>query len=185
MVGQVYDIDGLVRAVGKGVKPEYLFFWGHRGSAETPGKHVLSQWFPAQFELDGQRYATAEHFMMAEKARLFGAADILAQVLATDDPKEAKALGRKIKADDWSRWDAASFDAVVRGNVAKFTQNAAMGAWLTSTAPKVLVEASPSDAMWGIGLAAADARAGDPAQWLGKNRLGFALMKVRDHLAPG
>lgn len=183
MIGKIQDRVSLVRAVANGVTPEFLFFWGHRGSAESPGKHVLSQWFPAGFTIGGERYATAEHYMMAEKARVFGTTDILAQVLASDDPKEAKALGRKIRADDWSRWDAVSFDAVVQGNIAKFTQNAGMGDWLTSTAPKVLVEASPSDALWGIGLAASDARASDPGAWLGENRLGFALMRVRAELA--
>lgn len=57
---------------------------------------MFSQWYPAPFELDGERYATAEHYMMAEKARLFGADDIRCQILQAGSPAQAKALGRKI-----------------------------------------------------------------------------------------
>jgi hypothetical protein len=174
--------DSLIASIASGARYDYLFFWGHTGKKDAPGKYVLSQWWPAEFKIGKHTYATAEHWMMAEKARLFGDTEIERQVLATSSPKEAKALGRKVKGDDWSRWDAIKFDTVVRGNVAKFTQNAALGEWLVSTHPQVIVEASPADAIWGIGLAADDARTGDPSLWRGENLLGFALMKVRANL---
>jgi len=50
-------------------------------------------------------------------------------------------------------------------------------------AQRVLVEASPLDRVWGIGLAADDPRAADPAGWRGLNLLGFALMEARDLLS--
>ena len=69
-----------------------------------------------------------------------------------------------------------------RGNLAKFSQNPELGDWLIGTSPAVLVEASPVDTIWGIGLAADDKRASDPAKWRGLNLLGFVLMKARDQL---
>jgi len=56
-------------------------------------------------------------------------------------------------------------------------------AYLLATAGRVLVEASPADRVWGIGLAADDRRAGQPSQWRGLNLLGFALMEARERLA--
>ena len=72
---------------------------------------------------------------------------------------------------------------MVRGNAAKFGQHAAFRAFLLDTHDRVLVEASPVDAIWGIGLAQEDARALNPVAWRGLNLLGFALMEVRAHLA--
>lgn len=121
--------------------------------------------------------------MMAEKARLFGDQAILHQVLSAKTPNDAKALGRRVAGYDDARWTRRRFDAVVQGNLAKFSQSGPLRAFLRGTGTAVLVEASPVDAIWGIGLAADDPRASDPAQWQGLNLLGFALMAVRDHLA--
>lgn len=71
---------------------------------------------------------------------------------------------------------------VVRGDVEKFRQNAALAEFLTTTADKVLVEASPYDASWGSGRAEEGARSLDPLRWPGLNLLGFALMEVREQL---
>ena len=46
------------------------------------GKHVLSQWFEAPFTIEGVTYPTAEHWMMAEKARLFGDGEALGRILS-------------------------------------------------------------------------------------------------------
>jgi predicted NAD-dependent protein-ADP-ribosyltransferase YbiA (DUF1768 family) len=43
----------------------------------------------------------------------------------------------------------------------------------------VLVEASPRDRVWGIGISAGHEHATDPARWRGLNLLGFALMEAR------
>ena len=121
--------------------------------------------------------------MMAEKARLFGDEATLAKVLAAPTPNDAKSLGRRVTGYDDARWAARRFDAVVEGNRAKFAQAGRLRGFLLGTGAAVLVEASPVDAVWGIGLAADDPRAGDPRQWQGLNLLGFALMVVRDRLA--
>jgi ribA/ribD-fused uncharacterized protein len=128
------------------------------------------------------KYATAEHWMMAEKARLFRDERALAQVLTAATPADAKAVGRSVVNYDDEAWAAARSLAVVRGNVAKFGQNAALGAFLDATAERVLVEASPRDTIWGIGLGATNPKSKTPSSWRGKNLLGFALMEARAQL---
>jgi ribA/ribD-fused uncharacterized protein len=179
VVRDILDLAALRAAVAGGWQPEYLFFWGHRARTQAPGKHALSQWWPAPFVVDGERYASAEHYMMAEKARLFGDAETRARIIAAAEPGKAKALGRAVRGFDAATWEREGFAIVVRGNLAKFEQNAALGGWLRATGDAVLVEASPVDAIWGIGLAADDPRAHDPLEWPGRNLLGFALMQVR------
>jgi ribA/ribD-fused uncharacterized protein len=174
-----FDLESLKGAVRAGWRPEYLFFWGHTPKGAGPGKHVLSQWWPAAFAIDNQAYATAEHFMMAQKAKLFGDEETRAEILSARDPAEAKSLGRRVRGFDEQLWTAHRFQIAVRGNVAKFEQNAELKDWLLGTGSHVLVEASPVDRVWGIGLAVDDKRALDPETWRGLNLLGFALMKAR------
>ncbi|UFZ05192.1 NADAR family protein [Bradyrhizobium ontarionense] len=175
----IEDVEALKQAIASGRTPAFLLFWGHTAKTDEIGKHVLSQWWPAAFSLDGRTYATAEHYMMAHKAELFGDQETRDAILAAPGPSQAKTLGRAVRGFDDDRWIAHRFDVAVRGNVAKFGQNPELAAWLRSTGDAVLVEASPVDRIWGIGLAADDARAREPARWRGLNLLGFALMKVR------
>jgi hypothetical protein len=141
-----------------------------------------SQWHPSDFTVDGVRYSCAEQFMMAEKARLFGDRATLKKILLADHPREHKALGREVTPFDEARWTNACREIVYRGNVAKFTQNDDLRALLLATGDKTLVEASPTDRIWGIGLAADDPRAMTRSAWRGKNWLGEALMRVRAEL---
>lgn len=178
------SIEDLRHALEAGATPKYVLFWGHQPNADgSIGKGCFSQWFEASFEVDGQTYLTAEHFMMAEKARLFGDVETRASILAARTPAEAKKLGRGVKGFDDARWEQARFDIVVRANEGKFSQNRALQDYLLTTGDRVLVEASPVDRIWGIGLAANDERALDPRAWCGLNLLGFALMEVRARLA--
>jgi ribA/ribD-fused uncharacterized protein len=175
--------ERLIAAVHAGLAPRYLFFWGHRTAQDGAiTKSCFSQWFEAAFVVDGTTYATAEHFMMAEKARLFADEASRQQVLAAKTPAEAKKRGRGIQGFREDAWLDARFGIVVAANRAKFGQNEALGRFLLQTGTQVLVEASPVDAIWGIGLAADDPLAVQPAQWPGLNLLGFALMAVREAL---
>lgn len=177
------DLEALRVRHATGERFDFLCFWGHRGRADgAPSKACFSQWFPAPFEVDGVRYATAEHWMMAEKARLFADEAALAKVFAKDDPAAAKAAGRTVRGFDEAIWQRHRFGIVVAGNLAKFGQHPALAAFLAGTGDRVLVEASPVDAVWGIGLAADDPGAHDPDRWRGANLLGFALMDVRARL---
>ncbi|WP_280385971.1 NADAR family protein [Nocardia wallacei] len=146
------------------------------------GAGCLSQWWPAPFVICGTEYATAEHWMMASKARLMGDHDTAERILTCGSPSEAKQIGRRVRPFDQRRWDAIRFDLVVCGNLAKFTQHADLGEYLLGTGKQILVEASPWDRVWGIGLAADDPRVREPDHWRGSNLLGFALMEVRTRI---
>ncbi|MCQ4043582.1 NADAR family protein [Streptantibioticus rubrisoli] len=177
------DREALAALVAAGARPKYLMFWGHRPRRDgSVGPGCLSQWWPAEFTVDGVRYPTAEHWMMAGKARLFGDERTAAKVLAAGHPNEAKALGRQVPGFDEELWARHRWELVVQGNVAKFGQHPGLRDFLLGTGSRVLVEASPLDRVWGIGLAADDERAADPARWRGLNLLGFALMEARARL---
>ncbi|MFB9722608.1 NADAR family protein [Planobispora longispora] len=177
------DVEAVVAAVERGERVKFLMFWGHRPPRSGGvGAGCLSQWWPADFAVDGVTYRTAEHFMMAGKARLFGDGETAAAIVAAGHPKQAKDLGRRVRGFDEEAWAAARYGIVVRGNLAKFGQHAELEEFLLGTGERVLVEASPVDRVWGIGLAADDERAGRPQLWRGPNLLGFALMEVRQAL---
>lgn len=163
---------------------KFLFFWGHRPERDGGiGKGCLSQWWPCTFTADGQEFSSAEHYMMWRKALLFGDREVAARVLTARTPAEAKVLGRKVSGFDDALWSSARLGIVVEGNLAKFGQDPALRSYLLGTGSRVLVEASPLDRVWGIGLAADDPRALDPSSWLGLNLLGEALMEVRSRLS--
>lgn len=177
------DLESLRTEVSRGASFRYLLFYGHKPKdANRIDESCLSQWYPARFEVSGTGYPTAEHWMMAEKARLFGDAEILGKIIEASGPAEAKKLGRKVRNYDDRAWADQRFKSVVEGNVAKFAQNPDLKSFLLSTGSSVLVEASPHDRIWGIGMRKSDDGARNPLVWKGKNLLGFALMEVRDGL---
>lgn len=178
------DRQQLAAAIAVGESPQWLLFWGHRAVSDAPvSSACLSQWWHAPFEVGGVRYRTAEHYMMAGKARLFGDREAQLRILGTQHPAQAKALGRSVRGFSERQWSAHRVELVIAGNLAKFSQHPQLRAYLLSTGNSVLVEASPYDRIWGIGLRASDARALDPLRWPGLNLLGFALMQVRATLA--
>ena len=167
----------------KGFRPKYLFFWLHQPyESGQIGKECLSQWWSSSFTVEGVVYHTAEHYMMAEKARLFGDNLTREKILSASHPNVVKKLGRDVKDFDEEIWFQHRFDIVVRGNAAKFGQNDALKSFLLNTKGCMLVEASPFDRVWGIGLAGDDPNAENPEKWKGLNLLGFALMEVRTQL---
>lgn len=117
--------------------------------------------------------------MMAQKAYIFMDNQSLYKIMDTDNPREQKRLGRQVKNFDAKDWDAKSKLVVERGNIAKFAQNYNLSEALRNTKGTTLVEASPYDKIWGIGLTSNDPRALNRATWLGENRLGFILTNVR------
>jgi ribA/ribD-fused uncharacterized protein len=151
---------------------QFAFFYGG----------ALSQWAPSPFTLDGVEYSTAEQYMMAMKADYFNDQDAKAKIMATDSPSEQKSLGRMVKNFNAEAWNAVSRGFVYKANIAKFTQNDWCMKELERTGDLEIVEASPYDRIWGIGLGAHDKRSLDKTQWLGTNWLGETLMKVRKDL---
>ncbi|MEU8384271.1 NADAR family protein [Streptosporangium sp. NPDC048865] len=172
-----------VAAERDGERLRYLFFWGHRPPRDGGvGAGCLSQWWEVTFTTEGHAFRSAEHYMMAHKAWLFGDGETADRILAAGHPGEAKRLGREVRGFDGAVWDEHRYEIVVRGNIAKFGEHPELREFLLGTRSRVLVEASPVDRIWGIGLTADDERAASPATWRGLNLLGFALMDARDAL---
>lgn len=178
-----YNLPQLKEDYDSGKKLKFLFFWGHQPhpSGEVTSS-CFSQWWVAPFSVDGHLYPNAEHWMMAEKARLFQDEEMLKNILQAQSPAQAKKFGRQVSNFDQAIWEDKRSEIVVQGNLHKFNQHPNLKSFLLNTKKRVLVEASPRDTIWGIGLSAKNERASVPAQWRGKNLLGFALMEVRDLL---
>jgi ribA/ribD-fused uncharacterized protein len=132
--------------------------------------------------VDGVRYNCAEQYMMAQKALLFGDAARHKAIMASSSPGDQKALGKLVKGFNKAKWEAVARDVVMRGSLAKFTSTAELYADLMDTEGLVLVEASPTDPIWGIGLDEYDPDCADPEKWKGTNWLGQVLTDLREHL---
>jgi len=143
----------------------------------------FSQWYPSPGDEDGIEYNCAEQYMMAEKALLFGDLKACERIMRAVSPKEQKAIGRTVRGFQESIWNHHCKDIVFQGNLAKFSAHEDLRQLLLATAPSTLVEASPYDCVWGIGLSAGDPRALSRVTWRGKNWLGEVLTAVRDRLA--
>lgn len=174
-----YSHEKLIEKYNAGGPIEYLFFW--KPNENVIDKSCLSQWQSSVFYAEIDTYCCVEQYMMAEKARLFDY-NIRKLIMKLTNPKGIKKLGRKIKNFKQDVWDREKYSIVVHANYYKFTQNNEMRNFLFSTGDKVLVEASPSDTVWGIGLSENDKKAQNPNFWRGQNLLGIALMDVRDDL---
>ena len=177
----------LIEQIEKGREFEYIYFWGHTPKQKgVADKSCLSQWFPAKFKdaFTGRDYATAEHAMMYRKAMMFGDYECAEKILDSTCPREAKKLGRQVKGFIPHIWDNLKYLIVETNNIARFKQNPDLLKFLLSTGDKVLVEASPYDKIWGIGMGIEDARKSTPMEWRGENLLGFALMGARFWLTP-
>lgn len=174
------DLKTLQDAARSGKRFKYVFFWGHRPKrAGVVDSACFSNWFTAPFTVEGIRYPTAEHYMMAGKARLFGDNEARERILKSPSPGAAKRFGREVRNFDEGTWVTERSRIVEEGVLAKFAQYEELRAFLAATKKRVLVEASPKDRIWGIGLGADDERATHPIQWNGLNLLGFALMRAR------
>ena len=178
-----YSKSNLIKRICKGEALEYLFFWGHQPSSD--GKvtaSCLCQWWQCEFTDGDLQYVSAEQFMMAAKARCFHDEFMLHKILAEKNPAVIKKLGRQVRNFSPVLWDEKKRAVVIEGNFLKFSQNLALRDFLLATGDTILVEASPYDCIWGIGLRKDDPDSRAPEKWHGENLLGFALMEVRDLL---
>jgi ribA/ribD-fused uncharacterized protein len=173
------NINELKTLYSSGEELSFLYFWGKYNDGR---RNYFSQWYPISFEVDGVKYKTAEHFMMIQKALLFKDSKTRDLMMNASGPQEVKKLGRSVINFDPVIWDQNKEDIVYRGNSAKFSQNKDFKEYILSTGDSILVEASPYDTIWGIGLPESDIRVHNPNEWHGLNLLGFTLMKVRDSL---
>lgn len=179
----IYSIKELLAEYQKGQRYKYIFFWGNQPSADgSITESCLSQWWIQDFTVNGTKYCCAEQYMMAEKARLFNDQEMWGYIMQAQSPKDMKAYGRLVKNFDKEIWDDNCYDIVKNGNRAKFSQNPELLEYLLWTGKRILVEASPRDRVWGIGMGKNNPDAENPLKWHGKNLLGFALTEVRDEL---
>ena len=151
------------------IKNGYQLFW--RG--------YLSNWYPSPFVLESVSYSCMEQFMMAEKARIFKDTATWTKIMNTSIPKEQKDLGRQVSNYNEEVWSNCRFDIVSKGIVQKFKQNQELLEMFLDTGNNILVEASPYDTVWGIGMSVNDDGAFEPSKWKGQNLLGKALMAAR------
>lgn len=143
---------------------------------------VFSQWYASPMVIDGVEYGCAEQYMMAQKALLFGDLVRHAAIMATSSPSQQKAIGRQVRGFDKRLWEVVARDIVMRASLHKFTSDPRLRAKLLVTEGTTLVEASPTDVIWGVGLDEDDPRVHDRSQWRGTNWLGQALTDLREAL---
>jgi len=145
----------------------------------------LSNWYPSRFFVDGITFSSMEQYMMYQKAVYFHDVNVAAQILATDDVAQIKALGRLVKDYNDNHWNGVRQIIVYNGLYAKFSQNQDLKAQLLATGDSLLAECAVKDRIWGIGLSMHDPDRLDRSKWNGQNLLGYALMMVREKLYKG
>lgn len=127
----------------------------------------------------GINYVNAEKFMMMGKAALFGDNHIFRLMNNTDFPKEHKSLGRHVNNFNDDTWDTYCCDIVTIANYLKFSQNEELRNLLINTGNAILIEGSPLDKIWGVGLRFDHPDIQNADRWKGTNYLGQCLMFVR------
>ena len=151
---------------------QYNFFWSG----------PYSQWDPSPFQLGEIKFSCAEQMMMLFKALVFDDLDVAKAVMATDDPQLQKAQGRKVKRFLAPIWDRVNYSVVYIANVEKFSQNPEHLKYILTDGSDMIVEASPEDKIWGIGIGGNHPDIRDESKWQGENRLGKVCMDVRNYL---
>lgn len=155
----------------------YLFFWSKKHD-------FLSNFYPSEFNVGDQHFICSEQYFMKKKQELFDSSNIkLAGLIMNEkDPKKIKKFGRMVKNFDEEIWNQHKYQIMYQGVKAKFTSNPNLRKKLLETKNKILVEASPYDKIWGIGLNESNAKKKLHTEWPGKNLLGKVLMQVRQEL---
>lgn len=154
-------------------EPEFVFFW------DGP----YSQWAYSPFHYRGHKFETAEHYMMFSKAMFFKDHDNALRILKEPDPSEVKKIGREIPNYVEEEWARVRYDVVTIGTILKFSQNPDFYQTMVDDMGKIIVEASPYDRIWGIGLRETDSGIYNIDNWQGDNLLGYAIMRARARLA--
>ena len=122
-------------------------------------------------------YFKAKFFNDDEKAREI--------VQFGSNPKIAKKLGREIKGYDEESWSKEREEAMYKAVFLKFSSDKKLSQQLIKTENKILVEGTPVDLIWGVGIKWDDNRILDEKNWKGNNLLGKVLMRVRKDLQYG
>lgn len=147
----------------------HIYFWGS----------VFSNFAPVLFVIDFVAYTSVEQYFMSRKAAMFGDFETLGKIMKAEHPAEQKKLGREVKGFNGEIWDYWKYKVMIDGTLAKFTSSKHLTDTMLDTHDKVLVEASPTDLIWGVGLHYNDDKILDKDNWRGQNQLGKALMHIR------
>ena len=154
-------------------------FFGHTNTTGKVNQTCFSNFYPAQFVYKGYNFPTSEHALMASKAMVFWDTVRFQMIVKSDTPSSAKQYGRKVEGYTDSIWAACRYQIMTDILIEKFTQNDLMCEYLLSTGEEILVETSPYDKVWGIGMGQENRAWVDQKLWKGQNLLGFALMDTR------
>ncbi len=139
----------------------------------------LGNWYPAKFKLDGLDFNNTEQAFMYLKARFFNDDLSAVNIWKAKNARESKDLGRLVKNYNDKEWSCVRVGFMIYANYLKFSQNSELREWLLNTGNKTLVEASPIDNIWGVGLGEDNNLILNETNWNGQNLLGKALMEVR------
>ena len=158
--------------LGERITDTHIYFWDG----------IFCQWSQYTMVEEDITYYYCEQYMMAKKAKLFNDEKVYDMIMSEEYPSVQKELGRMVSNYNQDVWDKHKFDIVVNANYLKFTQDETLKELLLDTGDKTIVEASPYDTIWGIGLSCDDDKILDESNWQGENLLGKAIMKVRTRL---
>ena len=142
----------------------------------------LSNFHPSKFEIKGKSFSSVEQFYMCRKAEKFGNNAARNRIMSSDNPAEINFLAKQIQNFKQSEWNDVAHSVMSEGIDAKFDQNPKLKALLLNTGDTTLVEASPRDKIWGVGLHMNDPKIFDPNSWTGQNKLDKILMACRERL---
>lgn len=153
---------------------KYEFFW----QTNSP----FSNWYPATYVLDTITFNCSEQGVMYDKAVLFGDHAIAKKILQCNGYQQGlmKNLGRQVSGFNEELWKKHRIPIYKKHCYAKFSQNPHLKIALLNTSGKILVEASPTDKIWGIGLSKSAALITPPNKWKGTNLLGKLLTEIRN-----
>ena len=140
----------------------------------------FSNFYKANIIINSQQFNCNEQYIMYSKAVLFKDDEYAAKILNETNPMNIKSYGRKIRGFDENIWIKNREIIADQCNLAKFTQHKKIRDILLSTDDAIIAEASPTDAIWGIGVNEDIGK--DINKWKGLNILGQSLMRVRDQI---
>lgn len=143
-----------------------------------------SNFYKSSFILNGITFNCSEQAFMYCKAMLFNDQEMADKILNSSNPVECKRLGRKVKNFNGDVWNEKKEGYMKSILYSKFINNPKLKEMLLSTGDKIIVECSPYDNEWGCGLGVDDFF-NQNCNMNGHNKLGFALMAVREKLKEG
>ena len=144
----------------------------------------LSNWYPAEFTIDGVTFSSTEQYIMYRKCKIFGDEEAASAILETNDPAKQQAIGQGANGFDSTIWNGMKQVVAYRGLLAKFSQNENLKQQLLDTGNAYLVECAHKDIIWACGIRLTEEERFDISKWRGQNILGFALMEVRNTIRP-